>query len=77
MAFRTNARKYGPEAIDFLVKTMRAEKVSQPDEAWQRIERLFAGPYLEMFARRERLGWTTWGNEVVPEGPIPRVRMRC
>jgi hypothetical protein len=25
---RAYARKYGPEAIDFLVKTMRAEKVS-------------------------------------------------
>jgi N6-adenosine-specific RNA methylase IME4 len=54
-----------------------AEHSRKPDEAWQRIKRLFAGPYLEMFARRERLGWTTSGNEVVPEGPNPRVRMRC
>lgn len=22
------------------------------------------GAYLELFARRSRVGWTTWGNEV-------------
>jgi N6-adenosine-specific RNA methylase IME4 len=21
------------------------------------------GPYVELFARRDRLGWDTWGNE--------------
>ncbi len=29
----------------------------------ERIERLVAGPYLELFARQSRPGWTTWGNE--------------
>lgn len=24
----------------------------------------FEGPYLELFARRERPGWSTWGNEL-------------
>lgn len=28
-----------------------------------RIERLVAGPYLELFARHQRPGWVTWGNE--------------
>jgi len=27
------------------------------------IEQVSPGPYLEMFARRNRLGWDTWGNE--------------
>jgi N6-adenosine-specific RNA methylase IME4 len=27
------------------------------------IEAVLDGPYLEMFARRDRLGWDTWGNE--------------
>lgn len=27
------------------------------------IELVSPGPYLEMFARRNRLGWDTWGNE--------------
>ena len=29
-----------------------------------RIERLCAGPYLELFARQTRPNWTSWGNEI-------------
>jgi N6-adenosine-specific RNA methylase IME4 len=34
---------------------------------YDRIERLLDGPYLELFARRRRLGWDAWGYEVAPE----------
>jgi N6-adenosine-specific RNA methylase IME4 len=27
------------------------------------IESLFNGPYLEMFSRTQRPGWTVWGNQ--------------
>lgn len=38
---------------------------SQKPEAFQDIvESVSPGPYLEMFARRHRLGWDVWGNEV-------------
>lgn len=40
------------------------EHSRKPDEAVPRIERLLAGPYLELFAREQRQGWTTWGNEI-------------
>src|SRR5215831_479436 len=36
----------------------------KPDCVYERIERLVAGPYLELFARRRRRGWYAWGNEV-------------
>lgn len=36
----------------------------KPDEQYQRIERLYAGPYLELFARARRPGWSAWGNQV-------------
>lgn len=36
----------------------------KPDEQYGRIERMFAGPYLEMFARAKRAGWDAWGDEV-------------
>jgi N6-adenosine-specific RNA methylase IME4 len=36
----------------------------KPEEVAQRIERLVAGPYLELFARKARPGWVTWGDEV-------------
>ena len=35
----------------------------KPEGIHQRIERLIAGPYLELFARQERKDWTVWGNE--------------
>lgn len=39
------------------------EHSRKPDDVHERIERLVAGPYLELFARQSRPGWTTWGNE--------------
>jgi N6-adenosine-specific RNA methylase IME4 len=42
------------------------EHSAKPDEAYRRIERLYPGPYLELFARRPREGWTTWGDELPP-----------
>ncbi len=39
---------------------------SQKPEAFQDlVETVSPGPYLEMFARRQRLGWDTWGNEAL------------
>lgn len=40
------------------------EHSRKPDGIHARVERLVAGPYLELFARTERSGWTCWGNEV-------------
>ena len=40
----------------------------KPDEAAERIERLLAGPYLELFSRASRPRWTTWGDETPSEG---------
>ena len=42
----------------------RREHSRKPDCVHQRIERLVAGPYLELFARQRRPGWDSWGNEV-------------
>ena len=41
----------------------RREHSRKPDCVHDRIERLVAGPYLELFARAPRDGWTVWGNE--------------
>lgn len=35
----------------------------KPDGIHGRIERLVAGPYLELFARQKRPGWDVWGNQ--------------
>lgn len=36
----------------------------KPQETYDLIERRSKGPYLEMFAREPRRGWTTWGDEL-------------
>ena len=41
----------------------RREHSRKPDCIHGRIERLVEGPYLELFARQSRPGWTSWGNE--------------
>jgi N6-adenosine-specific RNA methylase IME4 len=46
-----------------LIVSPRREHSRKPDETINRIERLFDGPYLEVFARSSRPGWDTWGNE--------------
>jgi N6-adenosine-specific RNA methylase IME4 len=39
---------------------------SQKPEAFlDLIERVSPGPYLELFARRNRLGWDTWGDQAL------------
>ena len=42
------------------------EHSEKPDEAYVRIERLYGGPRLELFARKPREGWMTWGDELPP-----------
>ena len=42
----------------------RGEHSQKPELAQDAIEKLIEGPYLELFARRKREGWTVMGNEV-------------
>lgn len=36
----------------------------KPEEMYELIESRSEGPYLELFARNTRPGWTSWGDEV-------------
>jgi N6-adenosine-specific RNA methylase IME4 len=42
----------------------RREHSRKPDCVYERIETLYDGPYLELFARTKREGWDQFGNEV-------------
>ena len=46
-----------------LIIAPRREHSRKPDETFARAGRLVDGPYLEMFARQRRPGWSAWGNE--------------
>ncbi len=37
----------------------------KPDAFYDLVESVSPGPYLEMFSRRSRLGWDTWGDEAL------------
>lgn len=42
----------------------RRRHSAKPEEFFDIVKRASPAPYLELFARRERDGWTAWGNEV-------------
>ncbi|MEM8791060.1 MAG: MT-A70 family methyltransferase [Pseudomonadota bacterium] len=50
-------------AVRELIVAPVREHSRKPDEAYERAEKLFAGPYLDLFSRQSRPGWDTWGNE--------------
>jgi N6-adenosine-specific RNA methylase IME4 len=52
----------GRRQVNFLA-TRKREHSRKPDEQYEIIEACSPGPYLELFARGTRSGWTTWGNE--------------
>jgi N6-adenosine-specific RNA methylase IME4 len=38
---------------------------AKPEAFIDMVESVSPGPYLELFARRNWLGWSTWGNEAL------------
>ena len=54
-----------------LVLEGRREHSRKPDCVRERIQRLVAGPYLELFARSPAPGWVTWGNETEKFEHVP------
>ena len=49
-----------------LLASPKREHSRKPDECYDLIEACSPGPYLELFARFPRDGWTQWGNEIAP-----------
>ena len=46
-----------------IIETRKREHSRKPDEQYEIIEACSPGPYLELFARYSRPGWTSWGLE--------------
>jgi N6-adenosine-specific RNA methylase IME4 len=59
-----NARTLQPgrTQVNYLSSRKR-EHSRKPDEQYDLIESCSPGPYLEMFARGTRPGWSVWGNQ--------------
>ncbi len=52
----------GRRQVNFIAARKR-EHSRKPDEQYDIIEACSPGPYLELFARGRRKGWTCWGNQ--------------
>ena len=72
LATRGSPRRLATD-VHSVVIAPAGEHSAKPDEVYRRIERLYPGPCLELFARRPREHWTCWGDEI-PRGsmmPVP------
>lgn len=59
---RGNARRIAKDVRELIIAPRR-EHSRKPDETRERIERYCEGPYLEIFGRQQRQGWTVVGDE--------------
>jgi N6-adenosine-specific RNA methylase IME4 len=61
-----NARTLQPGRSQVnLLATRKREHSRKPDEQYDIIEACSGGPFLELFARGARKGWSVWGNQAV------------
>jgi N6-adenosine-specific RNA methylase IME4 len=54
--------KPGRRMVNFIA-TMKERHSTKPLELYDMIEQCSPGPFVELFARSARPGWTQWGNE--------------
>lgn len=50
-----------------IITSRKQEHSRKPNLVYGLVERCSPGPYLELFARYERDGWTQWGDEMCPD----------
>lgn len=61
--------KVADESIRQIILAPRTEHSRKPEDAHERIERLYPdASKIELFARRGRPGWTTWGFDAPDDG---------
>lgn len=63
LLFTRGSPKRMSAAVRKLVVAPRREHSRKPDRIHTDIEALCGGPYLELFGRAQRPGWTVWGNQ--------------
>ncbi len=64
MLFTRGNVKRKAKNVPQVVMWPRTKHSAKPELVQDRIEKLVDGPYLELFARRERKGWVCLGNEI-------------
>lgn len=64
LLFRSGSPKRISKKVREVIMTPVREHSRKPDEIPGRIEEYCEGPYLELFSRSGRKGWTSWGDEL-------------
>lgn len=67
--------KPGRRQVNIII-SRKEEHSKKPNELYEIIESCSPGPYLELFARLERPGWTQWGNEIGENAPFIKPQVR-
>jgi N6-adenosine-specific RNA methylase IME4 len=62
LARRGNCRRQRKDVRE-LILAPRREHSRKPDEFYRRVEAYCEGPYLDVFAREQRSGWSAWGDQ--------------
>jgi N6-adenosine-specific RNA methylase IME4 len=63
LARRGRPHRLAADVREIVLAPVR-EHSGKPEEVFRRIERLCAGPRIELFARERRSGWISWGDEI-------------
>ena len=62
------ATKGKPKRVSKGVHQVVLDKIREhsrkPEQTYERIEKLVEGPYLELFARKTKKNWDSWGDQV-------------
>lgn len=64
LLFTRGSVKRKSKSVRQVIMAPSLKHSAKPEEAQNRIEQLLEGPYLEVFARRQRENWTCIGNEI-------------
>jgi N6-adenosine-specific RNA methylase IME4 len=70
LATRGHPKRINADVRQLIVAPVM-EHSCKPGVVHEYIERLVDGPYLELYARRDRENWVTWGNELEFKTPLP------
>ena len=69
---RGNLRTLAPGRREVnIILSRKREHSRKPDELYELVERCSPGPYLELFARHARPGWSQWGDEAYAPSSKP------
>lgn len=62
------------ESYERWITAKRRQHSRKPEAQYERVEALVGGPYLELFARKTRPGWSVFGDEVTKFNEKPKRR---